>query len=157
MKTLKIIPIILLIVSFTACKKDKTGADNDTTKNSLTYQNAGNPKTIKLTKAAVSIKGTKNMPIILRGVNNLGVTLHLDDNNVFTQIPEGTFTRNSNGKMFNSGSLYYDIDDESFTVQGIDRQITITKNGDSYTFDFEFTTGMGLVKGNYTGPVEIQK
>lgn len=155
MKNLKLIPILLLIVSFSACKKDKIDAD-DATKNSLTYQNAGNPKTIKLTKAVVSIKGTKNIPIILRGENNLGVTIHLDDINVFTQIPEGTFKRNSNGKTFNSATLYYGINDESFTVQGIDRQITITKVGSNYSFDFEFTSGMGLVKGNYTGPVEIQ-
>lgn len=155
MKNLKLILILLLMVSFTACKKDKIDAGNDT-KNSLTYQNAGNPKTIKLTKASVSIKGTKNIPIILRGENNLGVTIHVDDVNVFTQIPEGTFTRNSNGKTFNSATLYYGINDQSFSVQGIDRQITIAKVGTNYSFDFEFTSGMGLVKGNYTGPVVFE-
>ena len=156
MRTIKLIPILLLFLSFSACKKDKIEPTNTDTKNSLTYQNAGNPKTIKLTKATVYIRGTKNMPIVLRGENNLGVTLHLDDVNLFTQIPEGTFTHNSNGKKFNSGTLYYDVDDETYTVQGIDRQITITKNGNNYAFDFEFTTGMGLVKGNYTGPVTVQ-
>lgn len=156
MKNLKLIPILFLILSFGACKKDKIDAGSDT-KNSLTYQNAGNPKTIKLTRAVVSIKGTKNMPIVLRGENNLGVSIYLDDINVFTQIPEGTFTRNSNGKMFNSATLYYQSNDESFTVQGIDRQVTIKKVGNNYTFDFEFTSGMGLVKGNYTGSVEVQR
>ena len=156
MKILKLIPILLLMLSTSACKKEKIDAGNDT-KNSLTYQNAGNPKTIKLTRAVVSIRGTKNMPIVLRGENSLGVTLYLDDINVFTEIPEGSFTRNSNGKMFNSATLYYQVNEESFTVQGIDRQISIKKAGNNYTFDFEFTSGMGLVKGNYTGPVEVQR
>jgi hypothetical protein len=155
MKNLKLIPILLLIVSFVACKKDKIDAGSDT-KNSLTYQNAGNPKTIKFTRASVSIKGTKNIPISFRGENNLGVTIHLVDANVFTQIPEGTFTRTSNGKTFDGAILYYGINDASYTVQGIDRQITITKVGTNYSFDFEFTSGMGLVKGNYTGSVVFE-
>lgn len=156
MRTFKLFPILLLIISFTSCKKDKIDVYNDDSKNSLTYQNAGNPKSIKLTKAVISIRGTKNMPIVLRGENSLGVTIHLDDSSIFTQIPEGTFTRNSSGKTFNSATLYYGVNDESYTVQGIDRQITVSKNGNNYSFDFEFTSGMGIVKGNYTGPVTIQ-
>lgn len=137
-----------------SCKKESTGKNSSG--NSYTYQNGGNPKTEKIERAAYIPEG-KEMRLLLYNSSNAndGVELYLETAGAnLTALPEGSFTNAPNNIAFRSAILYYNDGDESYTVNSIDRKITIAKDGDTYKISFEFTSSMGLVQGSYNGPVE---
>ncbi|MDR6783914.1 hypothetical protein ABIE26_002697 [Pedobacter africanus] len=153
-KTLIIFSVVFV---FSACKKDKADADNNAEKNSYTYQNGGNPVTVKLEKSDFEIDG-KDITLRFLGITAPGVSrkIHvvLKYTGTPTQMPVGIFTKSSANIAFDGAVMYYGKGDLSYLVNGIDRKISIEKNGDNtYAINFEFTTGMGLVTGNYTGEV----
>ena len=145
------IAVVLVACLLFSCKKDKVAEPE---KNSYTYQNGGNPQTHDIANAVFDNGGTAARFLLYNSNNpNDGVEITLIKNTVFTAIPEGNFTNSSAGTVFNDAILYYNDGDESYSVDGIARTINVTKNGSDYTIDFEFTSGMGLVKGHYSGPV----
>jgi len=153
-KTLIIFSVVFV---FSACKKDKADLDSNAKKNSYTYQNGGNPVTVKLEKSDFEIDG-KDITLRFLGITAPGVSgkIHilLKYTGTPSQMPVGTFTKSSANIAFDGAVMYYGNGDLSYLVNGIDRKISIEKNGDNtYTINFEFTTGMGLVTGNYIGSV----
>lgn len=145
------IALILVTCLLLSCKKDKVEGP---AKNSYTYQNGGNPQTHNIGNAVFDNGGTAARFLLYNSNNpNDGVEITLRKNTVFTAIPEGNFTNSTAGTVFNDATLYYNDGDESYSVDGIARSVNVTKNGGNYTINFEFTSGMGLVKGHYSGPV----
>ncbi|MBZ4189856.1 hypothetical protein [Niabella beijingensis] len=145
---------VAVLFLLAACKKENTGQNSSD--NSYTYANGGNPKTEKIAKAAWIPEG-KEMRLLLYNSSNAndGVELYLETAGPnFSAIPEGSFTNAPDNIAFRSGILYYNNGDESYTVNSIGRKITIAKEGNNYKLNFEFTSSMGLVQGSYNGPVE---
>lgn len=153
-KTLIIFSVIFV---FTSCKKDKADTEHKVEKNSYTYQNGGNPVTVKLEKSDFETDG-KDVTLQFIGVTAPGVSgkiqILLKYSGTPAQIPVGVFTKGCANIVFDGAVMYYGKGDLSYLVNGIDRKIAIEKNSDNtYTINFEFTTGMGFVTGNYTGAV----
>lgn len=149
--------IILILGTFLiiGCSSDD-GGDNTNDMgctNCYTYQNGNNPQTVQISSMgyATTTLGDK-LELVFFTNNNDKITIWLEGNNL-NEMPEGTFTSNSSPVYFDK-AIHIEDGDTNYSVNGISRQITITKVGNNHKVNFEFTSGVGLTKGNYTGLME---
>lgn len=147
---------IVILFLFTACKKDEVS--NPGPGNGYTYQDGGNPKTIKITDAYYVVEDNvginpDEIELYFSGEQvNEGIYINLTGAGISTMLPEGNFTK-SGAIAFYGGRINTSGNNISYLQQSIDRKVSVAKDGGNYKINFEFTTGVGLVKGSYTGPV----
>ncbi len=155
MKTFfKILTIATLIFGMISCSSDDNGNGNGSgCSNCFTYRNGGNPKTINISKVTYTLSGNNRMELKFHSNSNENIEVRLEGANNFTTIPEGTFTQSSSPVFFRNIKHTEDDGDSNYVVDGMSRQITIIKDGSNYKINFDFTSGVGLTTGNYTGTV----
>lgn len=151
MKT-KCVVFSCLVLLLACSKKDK---DNPFygERNSYTYQNGGELVTVKIEKAAFEYDGAEMLLHLYKSENNEHLRMLLvNQKTAFSGMPEGTFSGNESpiNIYFAGADLRYNGEKTS-TIKNTDRKMTITKNKDNYTLIFELTSGIGIIKGNYTG------
>jgi len=147
------VPVIALMVMMGACKKEKSEGNSDG--NSYSYQKGEKSTTLKIKLAENKIAG-RNHYLFFSGdgpTDQVQIMVQKEGSDAPEQIPEGTFSKEiSGGYRFFNGSLIYG-DGLTSPMTDTDRSISIAKEGSNYRISFEYTTEMGLVKGNYTGPI----
>jgi|GEM_PF-5006971 len=118
---------------------------------------------ITLTNAEVSTNAEGTQAIIADNLTHLAsFTLHMHD--VTNQLPTGTFNFKGN-YGFDAYSIQDNIvvEDGKITSRNVvsnesdlinqDARIIISKTGDTYNFNFNLTTSLGIIQGQYTGEV----
>jgi hypothetical protein len=146
MKNLKsITAIVLLLLSFTACKKDK----NDAGASGSNYQY--NSKTY-----AISSANEKHISgdIFLEFTSGSGgdyLQIAFAD---VSALPQGSLTYHADRfSGYNAGTNFWvsgvGLAGANTAVTG--GTVTITKDGDSYKIDINLTTANGPITGSYSG------
>lgn len=146
--------LIFGMATLTSCSKDDDGNNNDMDcNNCYTYTNGGDPQTVTIEYVKYYIDGENLKFFFANETMGNDIILSLDQDTDYDVIPEGTFTQETT-PSFTWAFHSYGLNDNSYSVDGINRKITIAKVVGGYKINFEFTSGVGLTKGNYTGLVE---
>jgi len=144
--------VLSVLFVFSSCKKDKD-TEGETIAGSYTYQG----KTISIVSGDYR-SADDGVGIFLKGTGtNDYVSLRFPKVGSYN-IPNGTFKFNSlpptnagynPASNFNGGSVTSDVVALGDPING--GEVTITKDGDSYSISFDVTTAKGPLKGNFKG------
>lgn len=157
MKTLKILPILLLLISFTACKKEKALIE---VKNIGTVTTLG--EKMDITKVVYSHSSKDNNSFISLFTENSRFALILHFTHVgFNEIPVGSFTLtkvfpNDAKIYFNEGLTFISYANGETSDHFTSGNVEITKNGDRYKITANVMTAKGATTCSYQGTLEMQ-
>jgi len=148
--TLSIGIILLLLLTFTSCRKDKNKAADES------YFEYNNQKFNITTVQQLNYQGSINLQF---RTANAGDYLQLNLAKAGTVLPEGELSYHSNS----SSPSYHptkNFDVIIFGTAGIDHSgtggtITITKKADGYQFIFNLETNNGKLTGVYNGTPDV--
>lgn len=150
----RIFTIFLAILCLLACRKDEKVEDPIEVKNSYTYENGADKRSVQIVKVEYTFEDlfmTNEITLRFIGQNNDNkVIFLLSGDSIINQIPEGSFSQ-SGGIVIVSGVLLTPNGNAAYALSN--KNLKIVKEGNSYKIDFEFTTDKGPVKGSYVGTV----
>lgn len=157
MKTLKIVGMLVLLVSFTACKKDR--AINEV-KNIGTITTLG--EKMDITEVVYSHSAKENNSFISLFTANRQFALILRFTHVSSnEIPVGSFTLtkafpNDAKIYFNEGLTFISYANGETADHFTSGTIEVTKNGDRFKITADVRTAKGASTCSYDGTLAIQ-
>ncbi|TKC08932.1 hypothetical protein [Pedobacter frigoris] len=157
MKTFKILSILVLLISFMACKKDRAIVE---VKNIGTITTLG--EKMDITEAVYTHSSKDNSSLITLFTENQRFALILRFTHVsFNEIPAGSFTLtkvfpNDAKIYFNDGLTFISHANGETADYFTSGNVEIIKNGDRYKITANVMTAKGATTCSYEGTLTIQ-